>query len=193
MSEADESEIKELLRRIKEGDPRARKQLFELLGDEQHFGVVILAMVRRLLPRHHPARRRVDSHDILQTALGTGFRHFSDFRGDTEGELYAWFRSIIRTKVNRVARQKNPEDLEEVRKRARGKRTRLPLSELIDRELIDTLYDAIAQLPVEQRLVVELRLRGINATEIGELLNLKPATVRKRESRAAEKLKTLVG
>ena len=68
------------------------------------------------------------------------------------------------------------------------------LAAILDRELRENLREAIGILGAEQRLVVEMRLRGLTTFEIGNILGLKPATVRKRESRAVENLKVnLVG
>ena len=188
--------VGQLLRRTKEGDQQARKQLFALLADEDQFGAVILAMTRRLFPRSHRARRWVDTRDIVQSALRTGLRNFSDFRGETEGELCGWFRKIIRTKVDRVVRRKEYKldlnDVEHARKDKHCGTTRLPLSLVLDQELVEALRAAIARLPVDQRLVVELRLRSVSTSQIGCLLGLRQATVRKRESRAVKRLKAMV-
>ena len=106
MSYSDAQPVRELLRRIREGDRKARKQLFALLGDEREFGGLIVAMAHRLLPRGHQARQLVDTRDVVQSALRTGLRHFSDFGGETEGELCNWFRAILRTKIHRVTRRR---------------------------------------------------------------------------------------
>lgn len=179
----------ELLRRSRGGDRQARQELFSLLGDENGFGAAILAMARRLLPKGHRARRFVETRDIVQSALRTGLRHFSDFRGESDGELYSWFRRILRTKVNRATRRKEPDIPDDQRKR---REIRASVSIVVDKEFVHILHRAVKKLPLDQRLVVELRLRGVNSSEIGKMLGLKPATVRKRESRAMERLKVLV-
>ena len=189
MNAPEQVSINELLRRIKEGDQSARKQLFSLLGDENEFGTVMLAMTHRFLPKDHWARRFVDTRDIVQSALRTGLRHLSDFRGEYEGELFNWFRAIIRTKVHRLSRLKEPATADEKRTQ---REARLPISDIIDEEFLQLLHTAIRKLPLHERVVVELRLRGVNAPDIGQMLGLKAATVRKRESRAVGKLKGLV-
>ena len=192
MSTSEENSVSELLQRIRGGDREARKQLFSLLGNEIEFGSVMLAMARRLLPKNHRARRFVDTRDIVQSALRTGLGHFSDFKGETAGEIYNWFRMIIRTKVSRAGRIREPgvphPELEEQEDRGAS----LPISAIVDEEFIRILHTAIKKLPLDQRVVVELRLRGANSNEIGAMLGLNPATVRKRESRAVERLRTLV-
>ena len=52
-----------------------------------------------------------------------------------------------------------------------------------------SVYAAVRRLPLPQRLVVELHLCGYNAAECGEMLGIEPATVRKREQRAVERLR----
>lgn len=186
--------IDELLRRIRRGDRKARKELFELLGDETRFGAVIRRMVRQLLPSKHRARRLVDTQDIVQSTLGTLLSKFSDFRGETEGELFGWLRAIVRTKINRVARRKKltlvADDLDALSKKL-GRESDRVLSAIVDQELVELLHCLIRRLSLDQRLVVELRLRGCRSPKIAEMLGLNPATVRKRESRAVEQLKTL--
>jgi len=188
MSSNEKTAVSDLLLRIRGGDRKAREQLFALLGDENEFGSVIRAMARRMFPRHHRARRFAETRDIVQSALRTGLNHFSDFRGETDGELYGWFRMIIRTKVHRATRLKEPDATETPRER----HDRPPLAVIVDEEFLEMLQTAVTKLPLHQRVVVELRLRGANASEIGDVLGLKPATVRKRESRAVEKLRALV-
>lgn len=188
--------ITTLLRRVKGGDRSARRELFALLADRNEFGNVVISIVRGMLPREHPARRFVDTGDVLQSTLRTGLRHVSDFRGETEGELYGWLRAIVRTKVQRAARghvaMGRPSSIERVDRRKGSGEVDESLARIIDRETTEILHTAIARLPLDQRVVVELRLRGVRAPEIGQMLGLQPSTVRKRESRAIAKLRKLV-
>ncbi len=181
--------ISRLLERIKEGDRAARKELFNLLSDEKQFGVVIQAMARKILPKSNPARRLLDTRDLVQSALGTGLRHISEFKGKTEGELLAWFQTIIRTKLNRAVRQKQPQQGKYKELDEKQEDSPPPLSQLIDQESLELLHMAIGRLPLHLRIVVELRLRDFNSRTIGEILGLSPAAVRKRESRAVQLLR----
>ena len=180
-----------LLQRTKEGDRQARKELFQLLGDEREFASVIFAMVRRVFAKGHPARQFMETRDVVQSVLRTGLRHFSEFRGDSEGQLFNWFRTIVRTKLNRAVRSARPEanvlDPDEIGEEKDG-----PTHEVAARELVGLLRDAIKKLPLHERLVVELRVRGANSVQIAEILGLKPATVRKRESRALQRIKETI-
>ncbi len=56
-----------------------------------------------------------------------------------------------------------------------------------------TLRDAVVQLPERQRQVVELRLAGLTAAEIGQVLGCRARTVDVAQFRAVAKLRTLLG
>jgi RNA polymerase sigma factor (sigma-70 family) len=193
MADPKQDLIKSILLRIRQGDRKARNELFTVLGDEQGFGAALLAMARKAMPRSHRARRLVDTRDILQSAFRTGMRHFSAFRGETEGELFGWLRAIIRTKAARAGRQKPEEPLDETQEAAPPSRAPQTLDSLLDLELSTALHRSIKALPLEQRLVIELRLRGLDSGEIASLLGLNSPTVRKRESRAVGQLRKAMG
>jgi hypothetical protein len=96
MSES--ASVKELLLRIKNGDEKARDELFSRLGDEKRFGRVLLAMARKLRPRDHGARRLVETRDVVQSArLATAGEEVPE-RGDR-------VRDADRAVVVRVAAQ----------------------------------------------------------------------------------------
>ena len=105
------------------------------------------------------ARRVVESRDIVQSALRSGMRHIGNFRGESESELLAWLRSILRTKVHRIMRRKEHHiGLEELA-RERGplsiQQGVPPLCAAVRAELLRELREAVCRLPLESRLVVE--------------------------------------
>lgn len=73
--------------------------------------------------------------------------------------------------------------------RSAPRATKCPLCTVVDQDLIETLRAAVLRLPLDQRLAIELRLRGVSSQEIGRILGVNPATIRKRESRAVERLR----
>lgn len=196
MSTPSESTVTNLLRRVKEGDADAKWQLFAMLSEEKRFQAAIFSMARKLLSARRSTRRRIGSEDIVQSALHTGWCNVSKFRGESECEFLGWFRQILRTKVDRIARRRSRhlvrEDLDPA-DLAQSVPSWPSLGAIVDRELREDLRQAISGLGMDQRLVIELRLRGLTSLEIGHILGLKPATVRKRESRALEKLKANLG
>lgn len=180
-----------LLQRTKEGDRRARRELFELLGDEREFASVLFAMVRRMFGKGHPGRHLLETGDVVQSVLRTGLRHFSEFRGSSEGQLFNWLRAIVRTKLNRAIRSAGPEpDL--VGTAPVREHNDDPATDVVEGELVTLLREAIQKLPLHERVVIELRLRGANSVQIARTLDLKPATVRRREFRALQRLKGVV-
>lgn len=188
--------VAELLERIRGGDREARRELIALLGDEKEFRSRLLSIVRRRLPRGHRGRRHGDSQDVVQSVLADALRHLSAFRGRTENEFYGWLRTIVRTKVNRLLRRREQAaGSTELEKGARNpyREDHAPIEDIVIQESIASLHSAIGRLPLGERLVIELRLRGHNAPEIANLLGLKPATVRQRESRAMRHLERLMG
>ncbi len=196
MADAQDEPFTQLLKRVKSGDPGAKGQLFERLGKMDEEGAKILRMARRVLGPDDRARQLVDSVDLVQTALRVGWLDVSAFNGSTEKEFLGWIRGIIRNKLNRVVRKKGfwP-DLEHVPEEEvpRGRESQaLPVAQLMRDEIRSRLKNAIAELPEEQRKVLVLRLQGRRATEIAELLELKPEAVRKRESRAVARLRALL-
>lgn len=189
----DTQEIEALIERIRAGDVEAREHLFAKLADREREGAAVVAMARRVLPAGHWARRLVESEDLVQSALLTAWDEVDRFRGETPESFYAWIRSILRTKLNRVTRRGKVESLS-AEELDRALNSASPSSAgvedaLVKRERVEALSAAIAALPDDQREVFDLRLRGLNASEIGQVLGLNSPTVRKRESRAVQKLR----
>lgn len=188
----------DLLRRAKAGDEAAWVAIFSRLGREEAEGGKLLSIARRILPAGDRLRDLVESRDLLQSALRSGWLDASSFRGSTEGELYAWLRQILRHKLGRVLRRDDPrpgaEDIGdgELPAGEEGDDPE-PLAEALRAEVRDRVQAAIARLPEDQRAVMELRLQGLGSPEIGRILSIKPDAVRKRESRAAERLREMLG
>ena len=68
----------------------------------------------------------------------------------------------------------------------------VPVAQLIRKEMRGRLRDAMGKLPEDQRRVLELRLKGVEAPEIAEKLGIKANAVRKRESRAVSRLRGIL-
>lgn len=196
---ADRGAFSEMLDRAKAGDESAWEALFARLGNErEEEGAAILAIARRALPRDHWARHLVESRDIVQSALRVGWVHMEAFQGTTEAEFFAWLRTILRNKVHRATRRRDtrtaqlPDGAEEGATGSPGEEDSSPLTSLIEQEVRERILSGLESLPENQRIVMELSLEGLPTAEIARLLDLKPATVRKRESRAIERLRELL-
>ena len=104
-------------------------------------------------------------------------------------------RAILRRKLGRHVRRRTPrpggEEAEAAVESQPGEEAH-PLTPLIREEVRSRVREAVARLPEHERAVMEMRLSGMSSAEIAEVTGLEPATVRKRESRAAERLRSLL-
>lgn len=187
--------LEDLLERYRAGDREAREWFFTLLLSRTRYRNVLCAMARRLLRRGDHARRLVDTQDLVQSALITGLDKFMDFKGETPRAFFGWMRTILRSELNRIVR-KEDQRLEMKRLRPSQFRRESPRqalsSSLSQQEAYQRLRAAVAGLPADDRRILELQLAGWNATQIGKIMNLKPACVRKRRSRACQRLRELL-
>jgi len=181
-----ENEISDLIRRAKNRDEAARQELFTRLCDRSEFGAAIFRFVRRRFPVGHPGRRSANSDDIVQSALRSGMRKLDQLRGDSEGELMAWMRWILIDKIKKHGGRATVSLPEGAELADDG-----PSVEdiAIGREVRQRLFDACAELPLAQRLAVQLRLEGKSTEECARVLGIRPNSVIKRESRALSRLR----
>jgi DNA-directed RNA polymerase specialized sigma24 family protein len=98
-----------LLERVRQGDAAAAEDFFARLADEGAEGGTLLAIARKLLGRDPFIRGFVESRDLVQSALRCGWLDLSQFRGETPAEFFGWMRSILRARLGRVARKKQPQ------------------------------------------------------------------------------------
>jgi RNA polymerase sigma-70 factor (ECF subfamily) len=186
-----------VLHRVLEGDAGAQDELFARLASETSEGALLLGIVRRLIPSGDRMRDFVETRDLVQSALRSGWVNFAEFHGQTSGEFLNWIRTILRRKIIRAIRelqdrrQREKGGLREDRLAARS--LDLPLAKLIRDEVRERVRRAVEELPEDQRVVIELRLKGLSAPEIAAKLSLQPAAVRKRESRALTRLREVMG
>ena len=195
-SENPQNSFQELLRCAKNGDADSIERLFARVADEDQEGKLVLAMARKILPAGDRARDFVESRDLIQSALRSGWLHIDNFRGTTQGEFMSWLRAILRHRLGRVVRRKNVSEearnLPDIDDAAIAAEETDPIARIVREEVHDRIRESVAQLPDEQRAVLELRLQGLNAPKIGAVLCLRPDTVRKRESRAVIRLRELL-
>lgn len=186
----EEPSLSALLARARSGDQEAWEAFFSRLGREEAEGATLIAMARRLLAHGDPVRNFVESRDLVQSALRCGWLDLDDFRGETPGEFLAWIRSILRVRLNRVIRRRRPRSglggPESEECEAPGES---PLTSMVRDEVRQRLLEAVEALPADQRDVMRLRLQGLKAPDIAAMLGLRPDAVRKRESRAFERLR----
>ena len=189
---ADERSFSDLLDAARDGDEDARSALFERLSADGDESGKMLAIARKALPHNDPARDLVESRDLVQSALRSGWLDLHAFRGQTEGEFMGWLRTILRRRLGRRTRKRTPRigAQEAVEPHdADEDDDESPEERVLRAELMQRVQQEIAALPDDQRVVMERRLAGIPSKEVAQALGLEPATVRKRESRAMAKLR----
>ena len=190
MQAADADSFDQLLERAKQGDRAAWEQLFDLAAEEKALGGEILAIARKILPRGDRARDFVETRDVFQSALRSGWLRAEHFRGTTKQEFMNWLLAIFRRKIGRAVRRKRPQAMGEIPEHEARGRDDTPgvLTNLIREEVKTRVRAAISELPEDQRVVIGMRLDGLKAPEIADRLGITPEAVRKRESRAVKKL-----
>jgi RNA polymerase sigma-70 factor (ECF subfamily) len=182
-----QSDIRELLGRIRSGDDEAARELLHRYESK------VRLVVRRQLPRL--LRSRFDSIDFLQSVWGSFFHRIQTGPHDLEAEenLIAFLAWAARNKVideyRRAATQKQNIPREQSLENTGGGEASLGLamgdtpSELAQAQ---ETYDRLSRLlPESRRAILELKAEGYSCNEIGQKLGLSERTVQ----RALEELR----
>jgi len=183
----------ELVKAIQAG----RKELFAELVQRYerplyHFGLKMCAEPR-------------DAEDVVQETFLNAFKYLKDFRYETKFKnwLYriATSNCIKKRRRSKFAPERElsleeflPQDEAAVDRQVPAWAT-LPLDQLLNEELGQTLKQAIVEVPEKYRVVLVLRdIEGFSTEESAQILNLTPANIKVRLHRARlflrEKLKT---
>lgn len=190
------------------GDRELDQELVERAqrGDKQAFGLLVQKYQRklgRLLSRM--IRDQSEVEDVVQEAFVKAYRALPNFRGDSA--FYTWlYRIGINTAKNYlVAMGRRPqvvteievEDAENYDSGAELRTTDTPETELMSKQVAQTVNDTVAALPEELRTAITLReIEGLSYEEIANLMGCPIGTVRSRIFRAretiAEKLRPLL-
>lgn len=190
------------------GDREIDQQLVERVqrGDQKAFALLVEKYQRklgRLLARM--IRDQAEVEDVVQESFIKAYRALPNFRGDSA--FYTWlYRIGINTAKNHlVAMGRRPslsndievEDAENFEDGDELRTLDTPETELMTKELAQTVKQAIEALPQELKTAISLReLDGLSYEEIAELMQCPIGTVRSRIFRAresvAEKLRPLL-
>lgn len=190
MSEAQVDQL--LVERVQKGD----KHAFDLLINKYQHRIV--SLVSRYVSDH------AEALDVSQEAFIKAYRAIGKFRGDSA--FYTWlYRIAINTAKNWLVAQKrrppasdiDAADAEQYDMDSRLKDKGTPENELMRDEIKRTVYDTIAQLPVDLRTAIMLReMEGMSYEDIATTMDCPIGTVRSRIFRAREaideKLRPLV-
>lgn len=170
--------VDELVGRVVAGDPDALGQLYDL-----HHGVV-RAFTRRLLGNEAAAEDLV--HDVF-VSLPKALRRFEG-RSSVRTYLLSVAANHARHHARSTARRLRA--LERMHQSAAPERGASPDEEEERRRLARILEQALARLPIEQRLVVVLcAVEERSSVEVAEIMCVPEGTVRTRLFHARRKLR----
>lgn len=140
-------------------------------------------------------RNESDAEDLVQDTFLNVYRFLKDFRYETKFKNWLYrvaantslkkqrrskFAPEPELSLEEFARQEETEPLEQVPEWAR-----MPLDQILNEELLETLNQAIWSLPEKYRIVVILRdVEEFSTEETAQILNLSPANVKVRLHRA---------
>lgn len=191
------------------GDREIDQQLVERVqgGDKHAFDLLVIKYLRklaRLLSQF--IRDSAEVEDVTQEAFVKAYRALPSFRGDSA--FYTWlYRIGINTAKNFLVSQgrKLPvmkgfdnEDAEDFEDSGLLKEMNTPESELMSKQIAQTVNQTLDSLPEELRTAITLReIDGLSYEEIANIMNCPIGTVRSRIFRAreaiSEQLRPLLG
>ena len=195
------AEFHELLSRARGGDRAALGQLLQWYGN--YLNILANTQLDRRL------RRRVNPSDVVQEAMLAAHRDFADFRGDSQGELLSWLRTILIHTLHRtfdkhikVAKRdiRREVSIHEVSSRLEESATQLasrlpshvesPSSPMQQREHGVELANQLSELRPNYRDVIVYRiLQGMSFDEIAVKMDRSEGAVRMLWLRALEAFK----
>jgi RNA polymerase sigma-70 factor, ECF subfamily len=173
----DEDAILRLVEKARAGDAGARQALYQQHVDR------VFRTVRGLLPSD------ADAEDATQDAMLTVLTSLHAFRPRPDARFAAWVTTVAVNTVRRRFRRRRPEPT------ATGDLPDTPGDEADPAEALDrarrrrALLIALAELSGREREIVSLRYGAeLNSTEIGTIVGVEPAAVRKMLERARTRL-----
>ena len=198
-------------------ESRSVEQLIETArgGDAPALGVLLgkYENYLQLLARLQVGRRlqgKVDPGDLVQDTFLEAHRHFSGFRGTSEGEIAAWLRQILAGRAANMVRHfigtkgrnvRLERDLAaEIDQSSRCldgalvAGTSSPSQQAVRRETSVLLADALARLPEDYRETVILRqIEELSFSEVAARLGRSEDSVQKLWVRGLAKLREELG
>lgn len=159
--------------------PQARTGHLDVSDLYRRYGDLVLGRCRTLL------RNEADARDVVQEVFLKVHRYRDSFRGDASPSTWL-FRITTTTCLNRIrSKRRRPED--PVEELPAGATTESVLDQLAVRQLLDRLL--ADQDDRTRECVVYHLVDGMTHDEVGELLGISGAAVRKRISTFRQGLK----
>lgn len=150
-------------------------------------------------------RSKVDASDIVQDTMLQAYRGFGDFRGQNDGQMAAWLRTILANNLAHARRDygRNKRDVNRERSihvELDNSSARLeawlaadqssPSEGAARHENVLRVCAALEKLPEAQREAVRLHyLHGLKLSEVGERLGRSPAAAAGLLKRGLTKLR----
>lgn len=191
-------------------DREIDQQLVERVqqGDKRAFDLLVVKYQRKLARLlSQLIRDPVEVEDIAQETFIKAYRALPSFRGDSA--FYTWlYRIGINTaknflvsqgrKISTIEGNFDNEDAENFEEAAKYKEVSTPESELMSKQVAQTVNKTLDSLPEELRTAIMLReIEGLSYEDIASMMECPIGTVRSRIFRAreaiAEKLRPLLG
>ena len=191
-------------------DREVDQQLVERVqrGDKHAFDLLVIKYQRRLARLLSQfIRDQAEVEDIAQETFIKAYRALPSFRGDSA--FYTWlYRIGINTaknflvsqgrKVSTTVNSFDNEDAENFEGADALREMNTPESELMGKQVAQTVNQSLDSLPEELRTAIILReIEGLGYEEIANIMGCPIGTVRSRIFRAreavAEKLRPLLG
>jgi RNA polymerase sigma-70 factor (ECF subfamily) len=194
MKSANPAETQHLLEQIRSGDRQALDQL--LAQHRSYLGrLVELRMDAKLRPR-------VDPSDVVQEAQVEAVRRLDGYLAEPAMPFRLWLRRLayerllmMRRRHVKAARRTIDQELALPEQSSFSLAQQLlsrgstPSQKLNQAELAERVQRAVGQLPDTDREVLLMRtFEGLSFEEVGYLLQIDPATARKRHGRALLRL-----
>lgn len=161
----------------------------------------------RLLARHQlgpELSAKLDPSDAVQETLLKAYQHLADLEGRSDGEVAAWLRRILGNSLTDAVRHFHADrrsvDLEVSLEQSAARMEALfadsdvsPASAMQRQEELIVLANALAELPDEQRMVIESKhLQGRTVDGISAQLGRSRASVAGLLRRGMERLRELL-
>lgn len=200
----------ELREQASMGDREIDQQLVERVqsGDKQAFDLLVVKYQRKLARLVSQfVRDSAAVEDVTQEAFIKAYKALPTFRG--ESAFYTWlYRIGINTAKNYLVSQGrrapttvdgfDNEDAENFEDGGKLREMNTPESELMSKQIAQTVNQTLSTLPEELRTAIVLReIDGLSYEEIADAMNCPIGTVRSRIFRAreaiSEELRPLLG
>ena len=190
----DSTETRQLLARLQAGEAEAFEQLFA-----QHRAYLHQVIEMRLDAQ---TRRRVEASDVVQETQLEAARRMTEYLRRQPMPFRVWLRKTAHERLSKLRQQHVVAEKRSVRREvALPYRSTFQLAQRLlgggstpskqvgRRELADRVRRAIGQLEeLDREIVLMLDIEGLSSQQVGYVLDLEPATVRRRHARALLKV-----